>query len=135
MKLRKKSDRIELASAASEQPAAASKTGGVGLDRRAFLRSSGLMAGGAALATTLTPGMMKRAKAQEMLDEFFRLAYNDENRALQDELAAKLTALDKEIRDLELRGAPIEDQAMQQLKHDRAELKDALYQRLVAARP
>ena len=64
MKLRKKSDRIELASTVSEQ-AATSKTGGVGLDRRAFLRSSGLMAGGAALATTLSPGMMKRAKAEQ----------------------------------------------------------------------
>ncbi|MCG9697689.1 YdcH family protein [Shewanella sp. Isolate11] len=39
-------------------------------------------------------------------------------------------ALDKEIRVLELNGAPIDDDAMHQLKHDRAELKDALYQQL-----
>ena len=45
----------------------------------------------------------------------------------------RYTALDKEIRTLELRGSPIDDQAMHQLKHDRAELKDSLYQRLVAA--
>ena len=42
-------------------------------------------------------------------------------------------ALDKEIRELELNGAPIDDQAMHQLKHDRSVLKDALYQRLVNA--
>ena len=45
----------------------------------------------------------------------------------------RYTALDKEIRSLELRGGPIDDQAMHQLKHDRAELKDSLYQRLLAA--
>lgn len=45
----------------------------------------------------------------------------------------RYTALDKEIRTLELRGSPIEDQAMHQLKHDRAELKDSLYARLLAA--
>ena len=37
--------------------------------------------------------------------------------------------LDKEIRQLELRNSPIDDQSMHQLKHDRAELKDSLYQR------
>jgi len=41
-------------------------------------------------------------------------------------------ALDKEIRELELNGAPIDDEAMHLLKHKRAILKDALYQRLVA---
>ncbi|MCE9679401.1 YdcH family protein [Shewanella sp. AS1] len=45
----------------------------------------------------------------------------------------KYDALDKEIRVLELNGAPIEDDAMHQLKHDRAEMKDALYQRLTQA--
>ncbi len=45
----------------------------------------------------------------------------------------RYTALDKEIRTLELRGGPIDDQAMHQLKHDRAELKDSLYQRLLQA--
>ncbi|MCG9711625.1 YdcH family protein [Shewanella insulae] len=45
----------------------------------------------------------------------------------------KYSALDKEIRTLELNDAPIDDSAMHQLKHDRAELKDALYQRLLDA--
>ncbi len=45
----------------------------------------------------------------------------------------RYTALDKEIRDLELRGAPIEDTEMHKLKHDRAELKDSLYQRILGA--
>lgn len=52
-----------------------------------------------------------------------------------DEVFAKDTkhynALDKEIRELELNDAPIDDVAMHQLKHERAVLKDALYQRLV----
>lgn len=52
-----------------------------------------------------------------------------------DEVFAKdnkqYTALDKEIRTLELNGAPIDDESMHQLKLDRAELKDSLYQRLV----
>ncbi|QQX81334.1 YdcH family protein [Shewanella sp. KX20019] len=39
-------------------------------------------------------------------------------------------ALDKEIRVLELNGAPIDDKSMHQLKHNRAELKDSLYKRL-----
>ncbi|MCL1146824.1 YdcH family protein [Shewanella marinintestina] len=51
-----------------------------------------------------------------------------------DEAFAKDTkhynALDKEIRVLELKGAPIDDEAMHQLKHDRAVLKDALFHRL-----
>ena len=46
--------------------------------------------------------------------------------------AKRYHALDKEIRTLELRNSPIEDQAMHQLKHDRAELKDSLYQRIRA---
>ncbi|WP_371372329.1 YdcH family protein [Thalassotalea aquiviva] len=45
----------------------------------------------------------------------------------------KYDALDKEIRILELDGSPIDDAEMHQLKHDRAELKDSLYQRLVEA--
>jgi len=52
-----------------------------------------------------------------------------------DEVFAKNTkhydALDKEIREHELNDAPIDDEAMHQLKHERAVLKDALYQRLV----
>ncbi|GIU24027.1 hypothetical protein TUM4644_18160 [Shewanella colwelliana] len=44
--------------------------------------------------------------------------------------ASRYNALDKEIRELELNGAPIDDEAMHLLKHDRAELKDSLFQRL-----
>ena len=40
--------------------------------------------------------------------------------------------LDKEIRILELKDSPIDDESMHQLKHNRAELKDILYQRLNA---
>ncbi|CAH0534297.1 hypothetical protein VST7929_02213 [Vibrio stylophorae] len=39
-------------------------------------------------------------------------------------------ALDKEIRVLELNGAPISDHSMLQLKHDRAQLKDWLHARI-----
>ncbi|MEH6452977.1 MAG: YdcH family protein [Psychromonas sp.] len=42
-------------------------------------------------------------------------------------------ALDKEIRTLELRGAPIADEEMHQLKHNRSEMKDSLHKQLVAA--
>ena len=53
-----------------------------------------------------------------------------------DEAFAKDTkhynALDKKIRVLELKGAPIDDEAMHQLKHDRAVLEDALFHRLNA---
>lgn len=44
--------------------------------------------------------------------------------------AKRYHALDKEIRELELNSSPIDDQAMHQLKHDRSELKDSLYQKL-----
>ncbi|MCW8348898.1 MULTISPECIES: YdcH family protein [Vibrio] len=43
----------------------------------------------------------------------------------------KYDALDKEIRVLELNGAPIDDAAMHQLKHERAVLKDVLHKHLV----
>ncbi|OEE67828.1 hypothetical protein A1OO_19010 [Enterovibrio norvegicus FF-33] len=42
----------------------------------------------------------------------------------------KYNALDKEIRTLELQGAPIGDDAMHQLKHERSVMKDSLYQRV-----
>lgn len=45
----------------------------------------------------------------------------------------RYTTLDREIRKLELKGSPIEDESMHQLKHDRSVLKDALYQYLIAA--
>lgn len=47
--------------------------------------------------------------------------------------AKQYDELDKEIRKLELQDAPIDDEAMSQLKHNRAELKDWLYQRLLKA--
>ncbi|MCG7874279.1 MAG: formate dehydrogenase subunit alpha [Candidatus Thiodiazotropha lotti] len=61
MKLHKISDSVtELNKAqAPSKQSAAGKT----MSRRSFLRNSGLMAGGAALATGFTPGMIKRAEA------------------------------------------------------------------------
>ena len=66
----------------------------------------------------------------EFLDVISRLTQNNAEFSAANK---RYTALDKEIRTLELRGSPIDDQAMPQLKHDRAELKDHLYQQLVAA--
>ena len=62
MKLTKISDRIVRAPEGSvvEDVRLASRRG---LDRRTFLRNSGIAAGGAALAVGLAPGMMKRADA------------------------------------------------------------------------
>jgi len=62
------------------------------------------------------------------LDAIAKLMASDEAFAKD---ATRYDALDKEIRELELNGAPIDDEAMHQLKHERAVLKDALYQRLV----
>jgi formate dehydrogenase major subunit len=62
MKLKKTSDQILDHSAATSAEHKASKTG-VHMNRRDFLKNSGIMAGGAALATSLTPGMMKKAEA------------------------------------------------------------------------
>lgn len=42
-------------------------------------------------------------------------------------------ALDKEIRKLELRDSPISDEELHQMKHNRAEMKDELYQQLQSA--
>ncbi|MGF1701180.1 YdcH family protein [Photobacterium makurazakiensis] len=47
-------------------------------------------------------------------------------------LNKQYNAMDKEIRTLELRGSPIADEEMHQLKHDRSELKDKLHQRVKA---
>tara|TARA_R110000823_G_scaffold75794_18_gene173393 strand:- start:2883 stop:3125 length:243 start_codon:yes stop_codon:yes gene_type:complete len=47
--------------------------------------------------------------------------------------AKKYNALDKEIRTLELQDAPIDDEEMLQLKHDRVVLKDWLHQQLLKA--
>ncbi|XQF91064.1 YdcH family protein [Pseudoalteromonas espejiana] len=49
------------------------------------------------------------------------------------EKAQQYDKLDKEIRVLELKDAPISDEQMHQLKHDRSELKDWLYLRMLKA--
>ena len=46
--------------------------------------------------------------------------------------ADKYNTLDREIRKLELNNSPIEDGAMHALKHERAELKDVLFEQLEA---
>ena len=48
--------------------------------------------------------------------------------------AKRYNDLDREIRELELNGTPIDDDAMHQLKNERAALKDSLSQRLVDAK-
>jgi uncharacterized protein YdcH (DUF465 family) len=63
----------------------------------------------------------------DYLDTIKGLVSNDAEFAKE---TKRYNALDKEIRVLELQGGPIEDEAMVQLKLQRAELKDALYQRL-----
>lgn len=65
----------------------------------------------------------------EFKDVIVTLSQSNESFAKQ---TKKYNVLDKEIRKLELNGAPIDDDAMHQLKHDRALLKDYLYQCLVA---
>ncbi|MBR9728818.1 YdcH family protein [Shewanella intestini] len=63
----------------------------------------------------------------EHKDIIVKLVASDERFAVD---TKKYNDLDEEIRKLELRGAPIDDEAMHQLKHHRAELKDSLFQRL-----
>ena len=69
MKLRKKSDQVTTdqtsacAPARDEQSYQTDETKGRAISRREFLRNSGLAAGGVALATGLSPGMMKKAQA------------------------------------------------------------------------
>ena len=67
----------------------------------------------------------------EYKDIIAKLAKSDEVFAKETE---RYNDLDKEIRGLELDDAPIDDDAMHKLKNERAELKDALYQRLVDAK-
>lgn len=43
----------------------------------------------------------------------------------------KYNKIDKEIRQLELNNSPINDEAMQKLKHNRRILKDSLYEDLL----
>ncbi|MBV7298091.1 DUF465 domain-containing protein [Enterovibrio sp. NIFS-20-8] len=47
--------------------------------------------------------------------------------------AARYNSLDTEIRKLELKGSPIEDEDMKRLKMERADLKDELYELLQKA--
>lgn len=69
-----------------------------------------------------------------LLKEFPEMAETINQKLKSDEAFAsdtkKYNALDKEIRVLELNGAPIDDESMHQMKHDRSVLKDSLYQRL-----
>lgn len=44
----------------------------------------------------------------------------------------RYSILDKDIRALELKDAPIDDNTMNALKHERSQLKDFLYQRILA---
>ena len=61
MKLKKISNQVESTPAAKQPSEDASSGSGLPLNRRDFLRQSGILAGGAALATGLAPGMMKKA--------------------------------------------------------------------------
>ena len=47
------------------------------------------------------------------------------------EKAKRYHSLDEEIRNLEELGSPASDETLHQIKHDRAELKDVLYQVLL----
>ena len=64
MKLKKISNRVGAAAADKpQQNQPSEQTTGRPLSRRAFLRNSGILAGGTAVATGLTPGMMRKATA------------------------------------------------------------------------
>jgi formate dehydrogenase major subunit len=65
MKLKKISNQVESTPAANKPVENASSGSGLPLNRREFLRQSGILAGGAALATGLAPGMMKKASAAQ----------------------------------------------------------------------
>jgi formate dehydrogenase major subunit len=63
MKLKKISNRVEPTPSTTKAAKQATSGGGLPLNRRDFLRQSGILAGGTALATGLAPGMMKKASA------------------------------------------------------------------------
>lgn len=65
----------------------------------------------------------------ELEETIARLAKTDETFA---RLNDRYNVLDEQIRQLELKDAPIADGAMRSLKHERAELKDKLYQSLIS---
>lgn len=60
----------------------------------------------------------------EHRETLVRLATSDAEFASE---ANRYNSLDEQIRNLELDGSPIDDEAMHQLKNDRAALKDKLY--------
>ncbi|MFW2372060.1 MAG: molybdopterin-dependent oxidoreductase, partial [Gammaproteobacteria bacterium] len=66
MKLRKKQDQNQAVEEVSVNTSV--QTTGNGIDRRTFLSRSGLAAGGAILGATLTPSMMRKAKAAKSAD-------------------------------------------------------------------
>lgn len=59
-----------------------------------------------------------------------RINQLNESDATFAEQANKYNELDAKIRNLELDNAPIGDDSMHQLKHERAQLKDILYRKL-----
>lgn len=63
----------------------------------------------------------------EYKDTILALARSEEAFA---EKMKEYDALDKEVRKLELRDSPISDEELHLMKHNRAEMKDMLYQRL-----
>jgi len=63
MKLKKISSQVDPAPCVPEVSGRSATGTGLPLNRRDFLRQSGILAGGAALATGLAPGMMKKASA------------------------------------------------------------------------
>ena len=66
-----------------------------------------------------------------MEERIIKLTKTDQTFA---QLNDRYNALDEEIRQLELKDAPIADTSMHSLKHERAELKDKLYQSLVSVK-
>lgn len=65
----------------------------------------------------------------EHLDTITQLTANDADFA---ENAKNYNTLDKEIREFELQGNPIDDHQMNTLKHNRSELKDWLYSKIMS---
>lgn len=63
----------------------------------------------------------------EYKNKIIELSQSNEQFALA---SKKYHQLDKEIRELELANAPIEDSQLHSLKHQRAELKDSLFHAL-----
>lgn len=63
---------------------------------------------------------------QDKIDELIETDQDFANKAKRYHL------LDEEIRSLELNNAPIDDNTLHQMKHERAELKDELYRTISA---